>query len=76
MLGNAFVARISLTNYVYIQGIFDTYTCIILLLLGNLVAPSPQAENVDVCINMAPMSIVSLQSNLIATLLTGNKKAP
>ena len=26
----------------------------ILLLLGNLAAPSPQAENIDVCINMAP----------------------
>ena len=46
----------------------------ILLLLGNLAAPSTQAENVDVCINKAPTSVESLQSNLIATLLTGNKK--
>ena len=82
-----FVARNSLTNYVYIQGIFDTCTWMYFWLMGrpqiqnipflldNLVAPSPQAENVVVCINMAPTNVVSLQSNLIATLLTGNKKS-
>ena len=26
------------------------------ILQGNLAAPSPQAENIDVCINMAPSS--------------------
>ena len=34
--------------------VFMTQIKNILLLLGNLAAPSPQAENIDVCINMAP----------------------
>ena len=68
--GHSFVARSSITNYVYIQDIFDTCMYLwlmgrpqiqnILLLLGNLATLSPQAENIDVCINMAP-SIFTIQ---------------
>ena len=57
--------------YMYVLRLMDRPQNI-LLLLGNLAAPSPQAENVDVYINMAPKSVVSLLSNLIAALLTGN----
>ena len=57
-----FVARNSLINYVYVS-LTHIYIYVthgrpqmqnILLLQGNLALPSTQAENINVCIKMAP----------------------